>query len=50
MKYKILAKPYEEYIEARNVEDAMISFATRMELDMNIYFQAVPIDNETEDN
>ena len=42
-KYIIKSKPYEEGIEAESVEDAMCKFAFKMDLDMNVYFEALPI-------
>ena len=40
-KYYIVTRKYEEAIEAASKEDAMINFATGMDLDMNQYFMAV---------
>lgn len=42
MKYKIVTKHnYEsEQIEAESPEDAIIQFATSMDMDMNLYFEA----------
>lgn len=45
MKYKIV--PINETamtLEADSAEDAIVAFATRMDLDMNIYFKAIPLD------
>jgi len=44
MKYKIVTKRnYEsEQIEAESPEDAIVQFATFMDMDMNLYFRAIP--------
>ena len=42
MKYFIIPKPeFQEEILADSKEDALIQFATNMEMDMNIFFHAV---------
>lgn len=46
MKDKYVIVPILDYksepIEAENAEDAIISFATTMDTDMNLYFKAIP--------
>lgn len=46
MKFEIVGKTFESpVIEAENTGDAIIKFATNMDLDMNLYFKAIPADN-----
>ncbi len=45
MKYYIIPRPRTEFVyEADSAENAMVDFATSMDMDMNIYFVAVPED------
>ena len=46
MKFEIVGKTFESpVIEAENAGDAIIAFATNMDLDMNLYFKAIPAGN-----
>ena len=43
MKYVIVTRPWNsEPIDAESPEDAVEDFATIMDMDMNIYFEAIP--------
>ena len=46
MEYVIVPKPeyVSETIKADNPDDALVWFATIMDLDMNLYFKAVPVE------
>ncbi len=49
MKYHIIPRPRTEFVyEAKSAEGAMVDFATNMDMDMNIYFVAVPEDQYEE--
>lgn len=49
MKFKIIPKKNIEFFEeGENAGDALVNFATHMDTDMNLYFEAVPVHEETD--
>lgn len=44
MKFRIIGKTFENpVIEAENADEAVIQFATNMDTNMNLYFEAIPV-------